>query len=179
MSGYGNVGRQLYPYRFRSLESLMARILDAVERFHHYAMPEPNSGCWLWTGTIEWHGYGRICVKTKHIYAHRFAYSTFRQAVPVGLELHHRCHNRACVNPDHLETIDPAHHVHLTLHETAVLRSNFKRNQTHCMRGHPLSDENLRITKRGQRACKTCARDRSAKKYAATRILSVDRPSNR
>jgi hypothetical protein len=35
---------------------------------------------------------------------------------------------------------------------------NVNKNKTHCMRGHPLSGENLRITKRGYRNCKVCLR---------------------
>jgi hypothetical protein len=25
----------------------------------HYSMPEPNTGCWLWLGTIRRDGYGQ------------------------------------------------------------------------------------------------------------------------
>lgn len=36
--------------------------------------PEPNCGCWLWTGAINPEGYGRIRVGNKTMQAHRYSY---------------------------------------------------------------------------------------------------------
>ncbi len=35
---------------------------DLVRRFWLYVIPEPLSGCWLWSGAANVHGYGRIHV---------------------------------------------------------------------------------------------------------------------
>ncbi|MFD0901731.1 HNH endonuclease signature motif containing protein [Actinomadura sediminis] len=40
--------------------------------------------------------------------AHRLAYRALVGEIPDGLELHHRCRNRACVNPGHLEPVTHA-----------------------------------------------------------------------
>lgn len=41
--------------------------------------------------------------------------------------------------------------------------------KTHCPKGHPYSDENLRISKQGYRGCKTCHRERERLRQQARR----------
>lgn len=70
--------------------------------------PEPNSGCWLWTGKLTRKGYGRIASGSKKSgnltikLAHRTSWEVYFGTVPDGLLVCHRCDTPACVNPDHL-----------------------------------------------------------------------------
>lgn len=77
-----------------------------MERIEFWSMPEPNSGCWLWLGSVS-HGYGQTCGKftgRKMIRAHRASWEAFHdKPVPPGQVLRHKCDVRSCVNPAHLE----------------------------------------------------------------------------
>jgi len=72
------------------------------DRFDEKWIGEPNSGCWLWTGTLG-NGYGEIQVeKQKHVYAHRLSWELHCGPIPKGMCVLHSCDMPCCVNPDHL-----------------------------------------------------------------------------
>ena len=75
---------------------------DLVEVILKRAIPEPNSGCWLWAGASYTSGYGYLYVEKKKVYAHRAAFTSFVGEIPKGVLVCHRCDQPCCVNPDHL-----------------------------------------------------------------------------
>ena len=117
-----------------------------------------HSQCWEWQGYLQ-RGYGEISINGENIKAHRASYEIFIGKIPDGLVIDHLCRNPRCVNPTHLEPV--------------TLEENTKRGfwppsvnsrKTHCIRGHELSGENLRINfkknkcgvYKNSRECKTC-----------------------
>jgi hypothetical protein len=68
------------------------------------AIPEPNTGCYLWEGCTTKNGYGIIKHKqARHNNgAHRVAWELANGPIPDGLLVLHRCDTPLCVNPKHL-----------------------------------------------------------------------------
>lgn len=82
-------------------------------------IPEPNSGCWLWTAGLTGAGYGAFERDKKMYLAHRVSFQLFHDTeIPKGLFIRHSCDVRACVNPGHLLPGTQADNVH-----DAVLRN--------------------------------------------------------
>jgi len=125
-----------------------------LERFEEKYIPEPNSGCWLWTAA-QLNGYGAIKVDGRFRGAHRVGYELHKGPVPAGLVLDHLCRVPFCVNPDHLEPV--------TIGENISRGDNHYRGKTHCKRGHEFTTGNTLILSTGSRACRTCAKERLAK----------------
>ena len=75
------------------------RFLDKVELF-------VGNPCWEWTGAKYRFGYGHFRRKINNKWimykAHRYSYETFKEQIPPGLLVLHKCDNPGCVNPEHL-----------------------------------------------------------------------------
>ena len=59
-------------------------------------------GCWEWNGAHDGKGYGQVRINYKLTPAHRVSYEMAHGPIPDGLFLDHVCHNRGCINPDHM-----------------------------------------------------------------------------
>ena len=77
-----------------------------LKRFEDKYIPEPMSGCWLWTAAHAGEKYGGhgtfVFSKKNRMGAHRASWLLFRGAIPDGMQVLHTCDVGACVNPNHL-----------------------------------------------------------------------------
>lgn len=120
--------------------------MEFPERFTSKFVPEPNTGCWLWTAQASRDGYGKFKYDGGQL-AHRFAYEVAKGPIPDGLRIDHLCRQRCCVNPDHLEAVT---------HRENVIRGLGGMLKTHCPHGHEYTAENTQINHKGARVCRTC-----------------------
>jgi hypothetical protein len=75
---------------------------SVTARFERKFIPEPNTGCYLWTAAVNPRGYGHFCVNGVVRDAHRVAYELYVGQIPPRMCVLHRCDVPGCVRPDHL-----------------------------------------------------------------------------
>lgn len=89
--------------------SVPKKALPVEERF--WPKVDKSGGpdaCWPWLAHRAWNGYGefRLPLKTgKLVKSHRFSYELLHGPTPAGMDLDHKCRNRWCCNPAHLEPV--------------------------------------------------------------------------
>ena len=66
--------------------------------------------CWLWTAHRS-NGYGQFGINGKMRKAHRVSWLLSNRSIPEGHVIRHKCRNKHCVNPEHLETGTQAENV--------------------------------------------------------------------
>ena len=141
-----------------------------------------DDDCWPWRGTKSPLGYGVIRVypdgRLIRAAAHRLAYELRFGPIPVGLVLDHLCRNPPCVNPAHLEPVTSAENSRRGYGPPAQ-----NARKVNCQNGHPLTGPNLRVTRRGERRCRTCDRAGAAVRRSRTavgryRTVEVSRPAS-
>lgn len=132
------------------------------ERFWAYVNKQSDGECWGWRLRRMRNGYGRIGITdpaTRSVvnkYAHRLSWELNRGPIPEGYEVHHKCHNRMCVNPSHLEVLTVQDH-----------RRSDMRERVECPHGHPYSPENTYMNPKGVKICRTCLRLGAKRRAAA------------
>ncbi len=83
------------------------------ERLYKRLKRQPD-GCVIWTGAISPNGYGTIRTDSpnpKTIYVHRLAYELALGEITEKHDVHHKCENKLCCNPNHLKICTRGEHM--------------------------------------------------------------------
>ena len=83
--------------------------MSDIDRFWSKVDVGAPDECWLWRAYVAENGYGRFWLRGHKRTAH-WACLSLRDELPDGWHVHHRCRNRACVNPAHLEALPQSLH---------------------------------------------------------------------
>lgn len=121
-----------------------------------------ENGCHLWVGAKR-EGYGAVDVETRLSLVHRVRYEKEVAPIPAGLVIDHKCRNRACCNPAHLEVVTIRENI---LRGDGLAARNARK--TRCPQGHEYDF----VNNRGNRCCLTCAHAQ-AKAYRRKRGIKT------
>ncbi len=141
-----------------------------AERFYDYAMPEPNSGCWLWLGSWDRRKYGQLRVDGRLRYASHVSLGLAGTPVPAGMSACHHCDNPPCVNPGHLfigtQKDNTRDMMAKGRSKPPPLAKPGQGRKLLCLRGHDYSDAYVAPGSTWRR-CRECMRLRKARRSAA------------
>lgn len=127
----------------------------AAQLMEGKTIPEPNTGCLLWLGSLNVGTYGKQYIPRrlggKSILAHRLSVIASGREIPPGMHVDHICRTPLCVNPDHLRVVTPR----INAIENSVSLAAQRAQQVACSKcGQPFDS----ITKRGRRSCTSCVK---------------------
>jgi len=131
-----------------------------------------SSDCWEWLAYKDPSGYGAMKVGGVRVNAHRVSHELFKGEIPDGMWIDHLCRNRGCVNPDHLEAVEPRVN---TLRGVGPLMSILRAEaRTQCDKGHELTSDNI-VSWTGRKNCLTCyrAKERSRKRISRAKARAA------
>ncbi len=88
-----------------SIDTSATRGWSIEDKIAYHSKPS-DDGCRLWTAAIASGGYGQIWHLGRSALAHRVVLALkLGRTIRSDREAGHTCHNRLCVNPEHLEEV--------------------------------------------------------------------------
>lgn len=90
----------------------MCRRLEIQEKVYQLVVITDlgfETPCHIWQGSHSGNGrgggYPRMCLNGQTMAVHRVMYTNEYGIIPGKKQIDHKCRNRMCVNPDHLEMV--------------------------------------------------------------------------
>ncbi|HEY1646299.1 MAG TPA: HNH endonuclease [Candidatus Saccharimonadales bacterium] len=125
-----------------------------------HILDDISNACWLWSGVINYAGYGQVKYKGKQWRVHRLMFSLAYPEIPLSHKDHicHICDIRNCFNPLHLFKGTASDNQK----DCVAKKRHWQTKRTHCRKGHEFTSENTILEKRSSgnlsRRCKTCTK---------------------
>jgi len=108
--------------------------LSLEEKFNKYYILEPNTGCWIWTGSVNTDRERKILRfyhGRKSVNARRFAFQLYVGEIIDDLITKSTCNNDYCINPEHLDLISPKEHINITREAVKLTRGRKRERKKH------------------------------------------------
>ena len=125
--------------------------------------------CVVYSGSINYSGYGVIKVGGKTLKAHRLAWVQEYGPIPDGMYVLHSCDNRSCINIKHLRLGTQQDNMD---DRTRRNRTYHPPKKTHCCNGHEYKEENTYSAPDGKRECRIC-RTAQYERFQTRRRMSL------
>lgn len=103
-----------------------------TDAWNHVDKSAGPDECWPWQGTMTVYGYGQFKCQSGLWRAHRLIFILTNGPVPSELVVRHKCDNRQCCNPRHLEI-----GTHDDNMKDAVTRKRMASGDRSFVRSHP------------------------------------------
>jgi hypothetical protein len=90
--------------------SIMERIYERViVEDRGFILDDQPSPCHIWQGPTSGEGrgggYGRMSLNSQTVATHLVVYTHYYGYIPGKKQIDHKCNNRLCVNPAHLQMV--------------------------------------------------------------------------
>ncbi|MDD3474391.1 MAG: HNH endonuclease signature motif containing protein [Candidatus Dojkabacteria bacterium] len=81
---------------WKKWERLIRRLISKIDI-------RENDKCWTWLGSVSSNDYGTITINNESKLVHRVLYKLCIGSLSHEILVRHKCNNKLCVNPEHLE----------------------------------------------------------------------------
>ena len=96
----------------------MSRKLNSLDNILPKAH-RSESGCLLYTNNKKKNGYSLVSYCDEMMPVHRVVFILSGKTLPPSFDVHHKCHNRSCIEITHLEALSRSQHALLSERDLA------------------------------------------------------------